>query len=122
MIASFGFMHRRRLAPFKAILLLAIGLSGGPGLPVVDAVVYHRAPDLRRLEARFQAAGTRICHADVCTLGRLLPVPRPEGGTGGPLRVATLPFRSLSHAVPAAPPASAATAPQHSRAPPALSA
>ena len=100
------------LRRLQVIVLATIVLAGGPGLPVLDALIYHtQGPDAaRRAGLRWEAAGTPGTHADRCSLGRAAPVPRLVAFT----------FRRPAPVPYTAPRAVDLPTPLQSRAPPAL--
>ena len=59
------------------LLLLGLFVLGGPGLPLVDAVVWHGSGTQQAAGIRIDAAGAARSHADVCSLAAPLPVPGP---------------------------------------------
>jgi len=104
------------------VILAAVVLAGGSGLPLLDALLYHtRASQANRREAvRWEAPGTPGTHADRCTLGRAAPVPRPESAAASAPRLIAFTFQRPAAAHPTAPRAVDLPAPLHSRAPPIL--
>jgi hypothetical protein len=104
------------------VLLLGLFVLGGPGLPLIDAVVWHGSGTHHVAGTRLDTAGAVRTHAEVCSLAAPLPVP-------GPVPCATTPMPSMRLAAraPLAPPQflRIAVTADHSarpRAPPVLSA
>lgn len=115
-------MRASWLTRFKVVILAAVVLTGGSGLPLLDALLYHtRASQANRRDAvRWEARGAPGTHADRCTLGRAAPVPRPESGAGSTPRLIAFTFRRPAAAPLTAPRAVDPPTPLHSRAPPTL--
>ena len=67
--------HRSLLALLRAFLL-SLFVLGGPGLPLIDAVVWHGSGTQQVAGLRLDAGAART-HADVCSLAAPLPVPGP---------------------------------------------
>ncbi len=114
-------MRRSLLAVVRG-LLLGLFVLGGPGLPLVDALVWHRSGVEQSAGTRLDQQGAARIHADTCSLAAPLPVPGLLSCTGSPLPA----FRVAVRA-PDAPPARVAVIllPDHSarpRAPPVPSA
>jgi len=59
------------------VLLLSLFVLGGPGLPLIDAVVWHGTGTQQLAGTRLDATGSARAHADVCSLAAPLPVPGP---------------------------------------------
>jgi hypothetical protein len=106
------------LARLRVVLLAALVLSGGSGLPLLDAVLYHGRAAQRESAVRLEAAGTAASHAEVCTLGRAAPVPQPSPRGDEALRVVAQSLRTAPPMGPAGPRAVDLPAAWHSRAPP----
>jgi len=70
-------MHRHPLLALLRGFLLSLFLLGGPGLPLIDAVVWHGSGTQQVAGVRLDAAGAARTHADVCSLAAPLPVPGP---------------------------------------------
>jgi hypothetical protein len=101
-------------------LLLGTFLLGGPGLPLLDALLFHGLGAERVAQQRLDVPGSARPHADTCVLAAPLPIPGPVplviGALGLSLEVLPLPctlypssdvhaYESLS-ARPRAPPLS----------------
>jgi hypothetical protein len=70
-------MHRRPLVTILRSLLLSLFVLGGPGLPLIDAVVWHGSGSQQLAGSRLDEPGAPRLHADVCSLAAPLPVPGP---------------------------------------------
>lgn len=70
-------MHRRWSLTLLRSLLLSLFVLGGPGLPLVDAVVWHGTGTHQVAGSRFDTPGATRTHADTCSLAAPLPVPGP---------------------------------------------
>lgn len=70
-------MRRRPLLTALRAFLLSLFLLGGPGLPLVDAVLWHGSGSQSVAGSRVNAQGAPRAHADVCALAAPLPVPVP---------------------------------------------
>ena len=70
-------MHRRSLVTVLRTLLLSLFVLGGPGLPLIDAVVWHGSGSQQVAGARLDVPGAARLHADTCSLAAPLPVPGP---------------------------------------------
>src|SRR5215213_5973185 len=69
---SFGPLRSRSwLLRLKGAVLIAVMLSGGGALPVLDALLYHRGAHLGR--PHFETAGVPHSHGDICRLGLSAP-------------------------------------------------
>jgi hypothetical protein len=110
------------LSRLQVIVLATISLAGGPGLPVLDALIYHTqgSDAASRAGVRWEAAGTPGTHADRCTLGRAAPVPQPESVGFTAPRLVAFAFRRPAPLPCTAPRAVVLPASLHSRAPPTL--
>jgi hypothetical protein len=115
-------MHPRPFLTALRVLLLGLFVLGGPGLPLIDAVVWHGSGTHHVAGTRLDTTGAVRSHAEVCSLAAPIPVP-------GPVPCATVPMPALRMAQrsPAirSPLAVIAFIPDHSarpRAPPLLSA
>ena len=112
-------MLRSGLLKFKAVVLVFLLISGGGGMPLLDAALYHRH-GVSLTTVRAGADDTQRAHSQVCHLGWTLPHTTSLGTIALGLAVVTLPFRR--------PPAASVTAPRsadigglpQSRAPPVL--
>src|SRR5215211_584656 len=62
---------RRWFPRLRGAVLVAVMLSGGGALPVLDALLYHRRAHLGR--PHFETAGVPHSHGDVCRLGSSAP-------------------------------------------------
>lgn len=72
---------------FKLILFTFIVASGGSGLPLLDALLYHTRASEIALGTHIEAAGSAASHAELCTLGRAAPATTPASRGDGGLRV-----------------------------------
>lgn len=70
-------MHRRWPLTLLRGFLLSLFLLGGPGLPLVDAVVWHGSGSAQVAGSRLDGTGAARTHADTCSLAAPLPVPGP---------------------------------------------
>ena len=70
-------MHRRSLLTVLRGFLLSLFVLGGPGLPLIDAVVWHGSGAEQLAGSRVNAQGAPRSHADDCALAAPLPVPGP---------------------------------------------
>ena len=69
-------MARSWLRRLTAIAVAIAVLGGGPGAPVLDALIYHRdASEHRAPGTHVEADGTRLGHDDSCSLGWLRAQP-----------------------------------------------
>ena len=57
--------------------LLSLFLLGGPGLPLIDAVLWHGSASHLWAGPRVNAQSAPRVHADICALAAPLPVPGP---------------------------------------------
>lgn len=78
-------MHRRSLLTLLRGFLLSLFVLGGPGLPLVDALVWHRSGVEQLAGSRLEEQGALRIHADACSLAAPLPVPGPLPCQGLPL-------------------------------------
>lgn len=78
-------MHRRPLLTLLRGFLLSLFVLGGPGLPLIDAVVWHGTGTEQVAGTRLDAKGATRSHADVCSLAAPLPVPGPAPCAGTPV-------------------------------------
>ena len=58
-------------------LLLGTFLLGGPGLPLLDALLFHGLGAERVAQQRLDVPGSARPHADTCVLAAPLPIPGP---------------------------------------------
>jgi hypothetical protein len=65
----FGTMIASWLRRFRTLALTLVVLSGGGGVSLVDALLYHRSADSHLADARIAAADDTAGHADSCLLG-----------------------------------------------------
>jgi hypothetical protein len=70
-------MHRRWPLILLRGFLLSLFVLGGPGLPLIDAVVWHGSGSFQVAGSRLDAPGAARPHADTCSLAAPLPVPGP---------------------------------------------
>jgi len=70
-------MHRRPLVTILRSLLLSLFVLGGPGLPLIDAVVWHGSGSEHVAGTRLDTPGAPRVHAETCALAAPLPVPGP---------------------------------------------
>ena len=77
-------MHRRWPLTLLRGFLLSLFLLGGPGLPLIDAVVWHGSGSSQVAGSRLDAPGAARTHADTCSLAAPLPVPAPVPCTVSP--------------------------------------
>jgi hypothetical protein len=70
-------MHRRSSLTLLRGLLLSLFVLGGPGLPLIDAMVWHGSGTAQVPGLRLDAAGAARTHSDVCSLGARPSVPGP---------------------------------------------
>ena len=66
-------------------LLLSLFVLGGPGLPLIDAVVWHGSGSQQVAGSRLDTPGAARLHADTCSLAAPLPVPGPVPCTASPV-------------------------------------
>lgn len=78
----------------KLILFTVIVASGGSGLPLLDALVYHTRASEIALGTHMEAAGSAASHAELCTLGRAVPATTPASRGDGGLRVVPVAYRT----------------------------
>ena len=111
------------LIRLKVVLLTAVVLTGGSGLPLLDALVYHTGASrgVSQTGTHWEMPGGPDHHADRCTLGRAAPVPRPESNSGAQPRFIAFVFQHPAPAPPAEPRSAERPSPLHSRAPPLVS-
>lgn len=63
--------------PILRSLLLSLFVLGGPGMPLIDALVWHGSGSQQMAGSRLDEPGAPRLHADVCSLAAPLPVPGP---------------------------------------------
>lgn len=114
-------MHRRSLTLLRA-LLLSLFVLGGPGLPLIDAVVWHGSGTQQAAGTRLDEAGAARTHADVCSLAAPLPVPGPVPCSATPMPATRLAERTPVSRAKLVLFAETADRTARPRAPPALSA
>jgi hypothetical protein len=68
------------LVKLKAIVLAFVLLNGGGGMPLLDAVLYHRHAANPAAGVRADAGDAQRAHAQLCRLGWTLPH-TPDRGT-----------------------------------------
>jgi hypothetical protein len=73
-------MRRPGLVKLKAVVLAVVLLKGGGGMPLLDAVLYHRHAANPAAGVRAEAADGQRAHAQLCRLGWTLP-DTPDRGT-----------------------------------------
>ncbi len=61
------------LVRLKALVLAFVLLNGGGGMPLLDAVLYHRHAANPTAAVRAGAADAQRAHAQLCRLGWTLP-------------------------------------------------
>jgi hypothetical protein len=66
-------MLRPGLVKLKALILAFVLLNGGGGMPLLDAVLYHRHAANPAAGVRADDGDAQRTHAQVCRLGRTLP-------------------------------------------------
>lgn len=115
-------MQRRPLLTVLRGFLLSLFVLGGPGLPLVDALVWHGSGVEQLSGSRIDEQGAARIHADICSIAAPLPVP-------GPLPCSALPVPAVGpterSVAPAPETVAVVRSPQHAarpRAPPAFSA
>lgn len=92
-------MRRSLLTAIRACLL-SLFVLGGPGLPLIDAALWHGSGTEQVAGTRLDTQAAPRAHADVCALAAPLPVPGPV-----PCVVSTLAaFRTVERAVAEAAP------------------
>lgn len=79
--------------------LLSLFVLGGPGLPLIDALVWHGSGTQQVAGTRLDATGATRAHADICSLAAPLPVPGPVLCAATPM-----PATRLAERAPVAPP------------------
>jgi hypothetical protein len=113
---------RRQLQKFCAVFFVSAILGGGPGAPVLDALLYHWGPvDLSVSRSQLHAQGERTGHADACSLGCVRTQPTPVT-TASPAIVLVALVTATTVVRTAVPPTPHRFSPQQPRAPPAPSA
>jgi len=71
-------MSAKWLLSSKSVLLAAIILSGGGGLPVLDVLLYHVQAPTHLAYPHFETSDAPHSHGDVCRLGSIPPYsPQP---------------------------------------------
>ena len=70
-------MHRRPLLTALRGFLLSLFVLGGPGLPLIDALVWHGSGTEQVAGSRLDQPGAARTHADSCSLAAPVPVPGP---------------------------------------------
>jgi len=115
-------MRSSWLTRLKVVVLATVVLSGGSGLPMLDALLYHTGGSrgVSQTGTHWEMPGSPDHHADRCTLGRAAPVPRPEPISGAQPRFIAFTFQHPALPLSAAPRSAEPCSPLHSRAPPAL--
>lgn len=68
-------------------VLLSLFVLGGPGLPLIDAVVWHGSGSQQVAGTRLDTPGATRLHADACSLAAPLPVPGPVPCSASPVPV-----------------------------------
>lgn len=66
-------MLRPGLVKLKALVLAFVLLNGGGGMPLLDALLYHRHAANPAAGVRADAGDAQRVHAQLCHLGRTLP-------------------------------------------------
>jgi hypothetical protein len=78
----------------KLILFTLVVASGGSGLPLLDALLYHTRASEIALGTHIEAAGSPTAHAELCTLGRAAPASTLAARGDGGLRVVPVTYRT----------------------------
>jgi hypothetical protein len=115
-------MRTSWLTRLKVVVLATVVLTGGSGMPMLDALLYHtgRSGHVSQTGTHWEMPGAPDHHADRCTLGRAAPVPRPESASASAPRLVGFVFQHPAPAPLVAPRAVHLPSPLHSRAPPTL--
>jgi len=117
--AVYSAMLRPGLVKLKALVLAFVLLNGGGGMPLLDAVLYHRHATNPAAGVQAEAADGQRAHAQLCRLGWTLPH-TPDRGTIALGLIVVAPASSRWPASPVEPPRSAHPGGlPHPRAPPA---
>ncbi len=107
------------LVKLKALVLAFVLVNGGGGMPLLDAVLYHRHGATPTAAVRAGAGDAERAHAQLCRLGWTLPH-TPDRSTIALGLAVVAPAVRRSPASPVKPPRSApAGGLPHPRAPPA---
>jgi hypothetical protein len=110
-------MLRRWLRVAKAVVLAAVVLGGGGGMPLLDVTLYHGLAPSRSPQSHLEPSGAH-CHAERCRLDSKAPLTTQAQSLDLRIQLVTTPFRAPALA-PLAPRAAQVDLP-HSRAPPTL--
>lgn len=57
----------------KALVLLAVFMSGGAGMSILDVALFHTHSPTHSFTSHFEAGGIPHAHGDSCRLGTSLP-------------------------------------------------
>ena len=91
-------MHRRPFLTALRGFLLSLFVLGGPGLPLIDALVWHGSGTEQVAGSRLDRSGAARTHADSCSLAAPVPVPGPMPCATSPVPI----FRTIERAAVAA--------------------
>jgi hypothetical protein len=111
-------MPRRWPRAVKAIVLAAVILSGGGGMPLLDVILYHGLAPSRSSQPHVEPAGAD-CHGEQCRLDARFPSSTQAEPLDLRIQLVTAPSRELAPALRAPRAADLELLP-HPRAPPGL--
>jgi len=80
----------------KAAVLVAVILSGGGGMPVLDVALYHGLAPTHAAEAHFESSDSPHSHRDLCRLGYRLPYSPHAAPLDLGISVAVISFRKVA--------------------------
>lgn len=105
----------------KAAVLVAVILSGGGGMPILDVALSHGLASAYAAQPHFEPSGTTCSHGEICRLGSKLPFSANTPALDLDISVAVLYFPKVALPVTAPRSTDLGLLPQP-RAPPSLSA
>ncbi len=115
------FGHTPGWRRMRALVLAAVVLVGGFGLPAFDAIAFHwRPPASSPLSSapKLQQFGAPLEHSVQCVITHNAPAPRLAAVSGGGLRLRSTERVSAAILTPATPRAATIHSPVQPRAPP----
>ncbi len=115
-------MPLRWPAKLKALLLAAVLLSGGSGLPLLDLVLFHGFVANRLSSSHYEPSGEHHGHSDLCRLGLTAPASPQADRADVTLPQSRIAFQAPPQPSDLTPPSSDAGLLPRPRAPPSLTA